>query len=119
MLACLIPGDHRVRGESMSKPEVRSVGRLNEILGEREWLVGDSFSVADVACASYLNYVPIFHRNADLSATPNTVRLTQPCDPNPNPSPSPNPNLNPNLGQIHAPLRRAPSLRRGLRRVPS
>ena len=34
-----IPGDHRVRGESMSKPEVRSVGRLNEILGEREWLV--------------------------------------------------------------------------------
>jgi len=74
-----IPGDHRVRGESMSKPEVRSVGRLNEILGEREWLVGDSFSVADVACASYLNYVPIFHRNADLSATPNTAKYMLRC----------------------------------------
>ena len=50
-----VPGDHRVRGESMSRPDVRSVGRLDEILGEREWLVGDEFSVADAAVASYLN----------------------------------------------------------------
>merc|ERR1719454_2193044 len=63
----------------MSRPDVRSVGRLDEILGEREWLVGDSFSVADAAVGSYLNYVPIFHRNADLSATPNTVRYMLRC----------------------------------------
>ena len=50
-----VPGDHRGRGESMSRPDVRSVGRLDEILGEREWLVGDEFSVADAAVASYLN----------------------------------------------------------------
>ena len=74
-----VPGDHRVRGESMSKPDVRSVGRLDEILGEREWLVGDAFSVADVACASYLNYVPIFHGDADLSATPNTAKYMLRC----------------------------------------
>jgi len=54
-----VPGDHRVRGESMSRPEVRSVGRLDEILSEREWLVGDSFSVADAAVASYLNCTPV------------------------------------------------------------
>jgi len=74
-----VPGDHRVRGESMSKPEVRSVGRLDQILGGREWLVGDGFSVADAAVASYLNYVPIFHRGADLSKTPNTVQYMLRC----------------------------------------
>ena len=74
-----IPGDHRVQGESMSRPDVRSVGRLDEILGEREWLVGDAFSVADVACASYLNYVPIFHGSADLSGTPNTCKYMLRC----------------------------------------
>ena len=32
-----------------------------------------------MACASYLNYVPIFHRNADLSATPNTAKYMLRC----------------------------------------
>mmetsp|Transcript_7458 Transcript_7458/g.16345 ORF Transcript_7458/g.16345 Transcript_7458/m.16345 type:complete len:259 (-) Transcript_7458:311-1087(-) len=62
-----VPGDHRVRGTSMDKPELRSVKVLDEILAEREWLVGDSFSVADVAIGAYLNYVPVFFPNANLS----------------------------------------------------
>ena len=74
-----VPGDHRVRGESMSRTDLRAVARLNDMLGEREWLVGDAFSVADAAVASYLNYVPLFHRAADLSATPNTVKYMQRC----------------------------------------
>jgi glutathione S-transferase len=69
-----IPGDHRVRGTSMDRPEVRSVATLEAILGEREWLVDDSFSVADVAVGAYLNYVPLFFPDADLSQTPNIVR---------------------------------------------
>ena len=47
-----IPGDHRVRGESMSRPDIKQVAILNAILSEREWLVGDSFTVADAAVAS-------------------------------------------------------------------
>lgn len=41
----------------MDKPGLRSVQVLEKILGQCEWLVGDEFSVADVAVASYLNYV--------------------------------------------------------------
>merc|ERR1719313_2567197 len=63
----------------MGKMDIRSVATLERILGEKEWLVGDTFSVADVAVGAYLNYVPIFFRNADLSATPNTVRYMQRC----------------------------------------
>lgn len=29
--------------------------------------------------ASYLNYVPIFHRSANLAATPNTVKYMARC----------------------------------------
>ena len=47
--------------------------------GGREWLGGGGFSVADAAVASYLNYVPIFHRGADLSKTPNTVQYMLRC----------------------------------------
>merc|ERR1740127_283088 len=55
-----IPGDHRVRGTSMNKPDLKAVSTLERLLGESEWLVGGEFSVADVAVGSYLNYVPIF-----------------------------------------------------------
>ena len=74
-----VPGDHRVVGTSMNKPDLRSVAVLEQILGEREWLVGDAFSVADVAVGSYLNYVPIFFGNADLSGTPNIARYMSRC----------------------------------------
>jgi len=74
-----VPGDHRVRGTTMGKAEVRSVGVLEQLLGERQWLVDNEFSVADVAVGSYLNYVPLFFPNADLTATPNTVDYMLRC----------------------------------------
>lgn len=74
-----VPGDHRVRGTAMDRPDIRSVGRLEEILGEREWLVDGEFSIADVAVGSYLNYVPIFFGNANLGATPNIVDYMKRC----------------------------------------
>merc|ERR1719217_156737 len=58
-----VPGDHRVRGTSMDNPSIKQVAVLEKILSENEWLVGGEFSVADVACGSYLNYVPIFFPN--------------------------------------------------------
>jgi glutathione S-transferase len=53
-----VPGDHRVRGTSMDKPELRAVSTLDAILAENEWLVDGTFSVADVAVGSYLNCAP-------------------------------------------------------------
>lgn len=74
-----VPGDHRVRGTSMDKPQIKQVAILEEILGGCDWLVDNSFSVADVAVGSYLNYVPLFFPNADLSATPNIAKYMLRC----------------------------------------
>ena len=74
-----VPGDHRVRGTAMDRPDLKSVGTLEAILAENEWLVGGDFSVADVAVGSYLNYVPIFFPNADLSRTPAIAAYMKRC----------------------------------------
>lgn len=74
-----VPGDHRVRGTSMDKSDLRSVATLEKILSENEWLVGGEFSVADVAVGSYLNYVPIFFPQADLSKTPAIAKYMARC----------------------------------------
>lgn len=73
------PGDHRVRGTSMDRPEIKQVSTLEAILKESEWLVEDRFTVADVAVASYLNYVPLFFPNANLSRTPAIVKYMKRC----------------------------------------
>jgi len=41
--------------------------------------LGDEFTVADVAVASYLLYVPQFFRDVDLSRWPNVVRYMKTC----------------------------------------
>ena len=74
-----VPGDHRVRGTSMNRPELRSVKTLESILSKNDWLVSDTFSVADVAVGSYLNYVPIFFPDANLGATPSIAAYMRRC----------------------------------------
>jgi glutathione S-transferase len=74
-----VPGDHRVRGTSMDRADLRSVATLEKILSEREWLVDNTFSVADVAVGSYLNYVPIFFGQANLGATPAIAKYMARC----------------------------------------
>jgi glutathione S-transferase len=44
--------------------------RLDATLEGREFLVGDSFSVADVAIAAYLLYVPQFFAKVDMGIYP-------------------------------------------------
>ena len=58
---------------------VRSVDRLEEILSGCEWLVDGTFSVADVAVGSYLNYTPLFFPNTDLSMRPAIVAYMDRC----------------------------------------
>jgi glutathione S-transferase len=45
---------------------------LNEILSKQPYLLGDKFSVVDVAVGSFLNYIPIMLK-LDLSAYPAVV----------------------------------------------
>ena len=49
-------------GTSLDKPN-KALDKLDFLLSSAEWLVDGKFSVADVAVASYLNYVPIFFGN--------------------------------------------------------
>ena len=65
-------------GTSIDKPN-RKMDVLESLLGESDWLVDNKFTVADVAVASYLNYVPIFFSNVNPSSRPNMVRYMQRC----------------------------------------
>ena len=46
-------------GTQLDKPN-KALDTLEKILSKSDYLVNNEFSVADVAVASYLNYVPIF-----------------------------------------------------------
>ncbi|MDJ0619916.1 MAG: glutathione S-transferase family protein [Calothrix sp. MO_192.B10] len=49
---------------------------LEEIFGKQPFLLGDSFTVADVAVGSYLSYIPIMLQ-LDLSDYPNVLKYIQ------------------------------------------
>ncbi len=49
---------------------------LNEILGKHPYILGDKFSVVDVAVGSILNYIPLLLK-LDLSAYPDVVNYIQ------------------------------------------
>ena len=68
----------RMSGTSLDKPN-QTLDRLESILKDKEWLVDNTFSIADVAVGSYLNYVPVFFRNCNPSARPNIVKYMLRC----------------------------------------
>lgn len=52
---------------------------MDAILSKQEYLVEGEFSLADVAVASYLLYVPQFFKGIDLSRWPNVVQYMKRC----------------------------------------
>ena len=68
----------QVIGTRLDQPG-RAVNTLDALVAEDDYIVGGEFSVADVAVASYLNYVPLFFPNVQLGANPNVVRYMQRC----------------------------------------
>ena len=62
----------------LKKPNKR-IDVLEKLLSKQEFLVEDGFSLADVAVASYLLYVPQFFQGTDLSRWPNVVRYMRQC----------------------------------------
>lgn len=65
-------------GTQLDKPSP-ALDKLEAILNDKEWLVNNAFSVADVAVGSYLNYVPVFFRKADPSSRANIVKYMLRC----------------------------------------
>ncbi|MEO0838531.1 MAG: glutathione S-transferase family protein, partial [Cyanobacteria bacterium J06643_5] len=49
---------------------------LNEILGKQPYLLGEEFTVADVAVGSMLNYIPMMLK-LDLSEYPNVTNYME------------------------------------------
>ena len=65
-------------GTQLDKPS-KALDTLEGILESTEYIVDNTFSVADVAIASYLNYVPIFFRNVSPIKRPNICRYMLRC----------------------------------------
>jgi glutathione S-transferase/alpha,alpha-trehalase len=57
-----------------ARGENKRLRALDSILAEREYLVDDVFSVADVAVGSYLLYVPQFFQDVSFARYPNLAR---------------------------------------------
>jgi glutathione S-transferase len=53
------------------------LGKLNEIFGQQQFLVDETFSVADVAVGSLLGYAPMMIKDFDLSPYPNVISYMQ------------------------------------------
>uniref|UniRef100_A0A7S1FRE3 Glutathione transferase n=1 Tax=Corethron hystrix TaxID=216773 RepID=A0A7S1FRE3_9STRA len=78
---CFLEVDGKVYDTGLKKPN-RRVDALDRILAGRQYLLGDgdeNFSLADVAVAAYLLYVPQFFRGIDLGRWPNVVRYMGDC----------------------------------------
>lgn len=70
--------DGKVYDTGLKQPNKR-IDQLNNMLEKQSFLIGDQFSLADVAVASYLLYVLQFFRDTDLSRWPNIVRYMKDC----------------------------------------
>lgn len=69
----------RCRYDTGLKKPNRRIDTLEQLLSKQSYLLGDKFTIADVAVASYLLYVPQFFQDIDLSRWPNVVRYMKEC----------------------------------------
>lgn len=73
--------DGKVYDTGLKNTNNKKIQRLNQLLKDRKFLVGDgdALTVADVAVASYLLYVVQFFPDIDLSSWPEIVRYMKEC----------------------------------------
>lgn len=71
--------DGKVYDTGLKNTGNRRIGRFDEMLEGRKFLVDDALTVADVAVASYLLYVVQFFPDIDLSPWPRIVRYMKDC----------------------------------------
>jgi glutathione S-transferase len=70
---------HKNRYDTGLKNPNKRIDVIDKILSEKEFIVDGGFSLADVAIASYLLYVPQFFQGINLSRWPNVVRYMKQC----------------------------------------
>mmetsp|Transcript_4561 Transcript_4561/g.13115 ORF Transcript_4561/g.13115 Transcript_4561/m.13115 type:complete len:253 (+) Transcript_4561:121-879(+) len=68
----------KVYDTGLKKPNKR-IDVLDKLLSKQDFLVEGGFSIADVAVASYLLYVPQFFQGVNLSRWPNVVAYMKRC----------------------------------------
>ena len=70
--------DGKVYDTGLKNPNKR-LEQLDKMLGRHDFLLGEDFSLADVAVASYLLYVLQFFPGIDVSRWPNMKRYMKDC----------------------------------------
>lgn len=70
---CFGESDRGMTGTKIDKPD-RKMDVLENLMSKSDWLVDNKFSVADIAVASYLNYVPLFFGNVNPSGRKNMCK---------------------------------------------
>lgn len=70
--------DGKVFDTGLRQPNKR-IDTVDKLLSTQTFLLGDKFSLADVAVASYMLYVLQFFSDVDLSRWPHIVRYLQDC----------------------------------------
>lgn len=76
---CFVENENgQVIGTRLDQPG-RALSVLDELLAKSEYIVDNEFSVADVAVASYLNYVPLFFPRVALGVAPNVDAYMKRC----------------------------------------
>merc|ERR1719284_800868 len=71
--------DGKVYDTGLKNPKQRRILALNDMLAKQEYMVSDKFSLADVAVASYLLYVPQFFPDVKLGQWPHLVAYMKRC----------------------------------------
>jgi glutathione S-transferase/alpha,alpha-trehalase len=71
--------DGKVYDTGLKNPKQRRILQLNDLLAKQEYMVSDKFSLADVAVASYLLYVPQFFPDVKLGQWPHLVAYMKRC----------------------------------------
>ncbi len=72
---CFVENDRGQVLDTKLTGSPRAIGILNDILGNTKWLLGNEFSVADVAVSSYVLYTLMFFPKLQIAPKwPNLAR---------------------------------------------
>ena len=70
-------------GTQLDKPN-KVLDKFDLLLRQSDWLVDNTFGVADVAVGSYLNYVPVFFGSINMAQRPGIAKYMLRCAKRPN-----------------------------------
>uniref|UniRef100_A0A7S4LLV6 Glutathione transferase n=1 Tax=Eutreptiella gymnastica TaxID=73025 RepID=A0A7S4LLV6_9EUGL len=76
---CFIENDRGQVLDTQLRKQPPAIDTLNAILGSQPWVLGDEFSVADVAVASYLLYVLLFFPDVSVAKWPHVAKYMETC----------------------------------------